>query len=169
MNHSELIPELEKNKQVFDALLNGVSNAMRLWRPADDKWNLHEIVCHLLDEEIYDFRARVKHVLENPDKPMPPIDPQGWVKEKDYAAWDYAETLQRFLIERGDSLSYLKGLQNPYWKQVHQHPKLGEISAGSFLFNWLAHDYLHIRQVNRYQYQYLKVVSGIDLSYAGDW
>ncbi len=33
----------------------------------------------------------------------------------------------------------------------------------------LAHDQLHIRQIIRYEFLYLKEASGADLSYAGDW
>jgi hypothetical protein len=35
--------------------------------------------------------------------------------------------------------------------------------------NWLAHDYLHIRQILRLKYEYLKSISEEDLSYAGEW
>lgn len=43
------------------------------------------------------------------------------------------------------------------------------MSAKLFLTNWLAHDYLHIRQVNRMRYLYLKTQTGIPLDYAGDY
>ena len=43
------------------------------------------------------------------------------------------------------------------------------MSAKLFLTNWLAHDYLHIRQIIRYQYHYLKESTAIDLGYAGNW
>lgn len=33
--------------------------------------------------------------------------------------------------------------------------------------NWLAHDYLHMRQIIKYQY--LKEKTNIDLQYAGNW
>jgi hypothetical protein len=38
-----------------------------------------------------------------------------------------------------------------------------------FLHNWLAHDYLHIRQIIRIKYDYLKKTSGEILLYAGEW
>jgi hypothetical protein len=35
--------------------------------------------------------------------------------------------------------------------------------------NWLAHDYHHIRQVNRRLYEYLQFKSKANLAYAGNW
>jgi hypothetical protein len=32
---------------------------------------------HLLDEEIYDFRVRVKHTLESPEKGLVFMNPEG--------------------------------------------------------------------------------------------
>jgi hypothetical protein len=43
------------------------------------------------------------------------------------------------------------------------------MSARLFLHNWLAHDYLHIRQINRLKFAYLKAHSDISLDYAGAW
>jgi DinB superfamily len=169
MKQQWIITALEKNAFVFQALLSGIEPNKIHWRPADDKWNMLEIVCHLLDEEQYDFRARIKHVLENPLLPMPSINPTVWVQEKNYASMDYKKTLKSFLIERTQSVNYLHSLHNANWQTLHHHPKLGDVNAAYFLHNWLAHDYLHMRQVNRYDYLYLKENSGIDLRYAGDW
>jgi hypothetical protein len=33
----------------------------------------------------------------------------------------------------------------------------------------MAHDLLHIRQITKLKYDYLKYLSGQGLSYAGDW
>ena len=133
------------------------------------KMVLLEIVCHLLDEEIYDFRTRVKHALDTPEKELTPIDPEGWVTTRNYLSKDYDETLKSFLIERENSIEWLKQLGEVNWSNSLKHPELGDLSAASFLRNWLAHDYLHIRQILRYKFEFLKQSSEIDLSYAGDW
>lgn len=169
MKTKELISELERNATIFQSMFTGTTISFQQWRPETDKWNIHEILCHLLDEEQFDFRARIKHTLETPEETMPSINPVGWVQEKNYAGWNYSETLNKFIQERKRSVLYLKELKNPNWQSSHHHPQLGVMTAEAFLFNWLAHDYLHIRQVNRYQYLYLKQNTGINLSYAGNW
>ena len=37
------------------------------------------------------------------------------------------------------------------------------------LTNWLAHDYLHIRQIIKLKFDFLKDQSDEHLSYAGEW
>jgi hypothetical protein len=164
-----IIAALDAHYEIFHGLLIKAAVAFQEWRPEKNKWSLHEIVCHLLDEEQHDFKARIKHILETPEKEMPSIDPESWVTTKNYAHWDYNDTINRFLKERKDSVRYLYSLENENWQTVYQHSKLGAMTAEKFLHNWLAHDYLHIRQINKYQYLFFKEKSGIDLDYAGDW
>lgn len=140
-----------------------------MWRSSPGKWCLLEIVCHLFDEECEDFRVRVKHTLEKPSEPLTPFDPVAWVIERDYISKNYEDRLEAFLAERMTSVKWLKSLTSVNWEQGIVHPKLGKLSAELFLTNWLAHDYLHIRQIIKYQYNYLKEQTNVDLNYAGDW
>lgn len=168
MNHLEIIIELENNKAVFAAILKA-DKPLQTWKPQPHKWCLLEIVCHLFDEEREDFRARVKHVLETPQQPLPSIDPQGWVMERRYMEQDFGTFVNKFLKEREHSIDWLRSLKNPEWKNTTSHPRLGEMAAELFLANWLAHDYLHFRQITRLKYQYHLTHSGVSLDYAGEW
>ncbi len=128
-----------------------------------------EIVCHLLDEERDDFKARVRHTLETPLLEMPKINPTGWVLERDYKSQNYEIVLKTFLNERRKSVIWLNKNIYADWENIHKHPTLGTMSAKQFLTNWLAHDYLHIRQINACQYSYLKEKMKEDIQYAGNW
>ncbi|MBL7943061.1 MAG: DinB family protein [Flavobacteriales bacterium] len=139
------------------------------WRISDGKWSLLEIVCHLVDEEIEDFRARVDHCLHRPEAPMTPIDPQGWVLSRKYSERDYAEMCARWKVERQQSLQWLNALHNPDWSSCHHHPKLGEVSAFFFLANWVEHDYLHMRQILNLKHHFLAAHCSSGLYYAGEW
>ncbi|MCB0726849.1 MAG: DinB family protein [Ignavibacteriae bacterium] len=169
MEHSIVIRKLNDNLNTFKSLLSDTSENEYLFRPAENKWCLLEIVCHLCDEEQSDFRARVKHTLEKTEGDPPKIDPEGWVKSKKYIEWDYYKTLEKFIDERKKSVEWLYSLKDPAWKNEYIHPKFGGMSAEFFLSNWLAHDYLHFRQIIYTKYNYLKHSGSIDLIYAGEW
>lgn len=169
MNYIKIINGLEENRNVFKALLSDLTEEIFLWKPNPDKWCLLEIVCHLYDEEREDFRARTKHVLETPTEPLPPIDPQGWVNTRQYIQQNYSDKLNNFLTEREQSVKWLQGLTNPNWDNAYQHEKFGQMTAKMFLSNWLAHDYLHIRQITKLKYDYLQQLTKEDLNYAGNW
>ncbi len=169
MKHSDIIEKLNLNKDVFKDLFEGLSEEEIHWKPQPEKWCMLEIVCHLYDEEREDFRARLKHTLEIPDQPMPKIYPQEWVTERKYMERNFQEMVSKFLEEREQSTEWLQSLSSPQWKNVHHHPKGGELSVEMFLSNWLAHDYLHFRQITFMKYHYLKTHFDTRFDYAGNW
>ena len=163
------LQSLTTNRDVFENLFSGLTPEEYTWREHEGKWNLLEVICHLHDEEREDFRARVSSVLEDPLKPWPKIDPVAWVTERKYGEQDIHVMLEKFLNEREATISWLTSLKNPQWNNAYQHPKVGPVSARFLLVNWVAHDYLHIRQITRIKYNYLKFTSGLGLDYAGEW
>lgn len=169
MNYTLLIDQLERNKTLFYQLFHNASEEEYRWKPSPDKWCLLEIVCHLYDEEREDFRTRTKSTLETPEQALPMFDPVAWVTERKYIEQDYQQRLANFISERTQSVNWLRSLEKPNWQNAFQHPRLGPLSAHHFLSNWLAHDYLHIRQATKIKYGYLKVITSNDLSYAGNW
>ena len=161
--------QLRQNKTVFNNILKDCDEDMFLWKQSPEKWCLLEIVCHLYDEERDDFRFRTQWVLENPNKLPPPFNPLNWVTERKYMGQNYTEMLNKFLTERQHSIDWLKSLENPKWDNAYEHPKFGKASAKYYLDNWLAHDYLHLRQIFKLKFDYLKHRFCINLDYAGVW
>jgi|SRR5579863_5404694 len=166
---SIIIDNLARNKDVFKSLLSGLSAEEYTYKIQPDKWCLLEIICHLYDEEREDFRARTKHTLEQQESSWLTINPQNWPAERNYMQNGYEETIHKFLQEREQSIAWLKGLKNPDWDKFYVHPKVGNVTALLLLKNWLAHDYLHFRQITRTRYEYLKTLGIEPLDYAGEW
>ena len=169
MNANYILRQLTKNAEVFRDLLHDKTKEEYLFKPDPDSWSMLEIICHLVDEEKEDFRTRLKTVLETPGTFPPPIDPEGWPVSKGYLTQNYQDKLEEFLSERKISIDWLQTIEHFNWDHAYEHVKLGPLSAKLFLSNWLAHDYLHIRQITRLNHQYLKHISEEDLSYAGTW
>jgi len=82
---------------------------------------------------------------------------------------DYETTLAAFIQERDQSVWWLKSLIDPAWNNALNHPGLGPMSGKLFLSNWLAHDYLHLRQIAYTKHAFLKHQTGENLEYAGKW
>ena len=168
MDHSHIIEKLRDNQLVFEHLFSNKTKKEYLWKPGPEKWCLLEILCHLIDEEKEDFRYRTASVLADPQKPLPMINPLGWVAERKYMQQDFITHLRLYSEERAKSVEWLSSLQKPPWDNAYLHPKLGALTAEFFLTNWLAHDYLHIRQIEKVAYLFLRKSTGIDVSYAGN-
>ena len=80
-----------------------------------------------------------------------------------------ARALDAFLRERAASLEWLRGLHEPNWDATY-HARWGVLRAGDLLAAWLAHDHLHVRQLNELHYAYLaQQAAPYSVEYAGDW
>ncbi len=169
MDCNKIISELLRNKDIFRSLLIGLPIEQYKWKPSHDKWSLLEISCHLYDEEREDFRTRTKYVLELPEHPLPTFDPIKWVEERSYIQQDFNSMTAKFIMERELSVEWLQSLANPNWENAYEHPKFGKMTAKMFLTNWLAHDYLHIRQIISVKFDYFKQISNESFAYAGIW
>jgi hypothetical protein len=44
---------------------------MLRWRPVEGKWNFLDLLCHLIDEELEDFRLKVTSILVDPNAALP--------------------------------------------------------------------------------------------------
>lgn len=169
MNLDYFIERLATNRSVFESLVKDVTSEQAKWRPAADKWSILEVVNHLYDEEREDFRQRLQLVLADPAQPWPKIDPRNWVTERGYNERDLGSSMANFLAEREKSLGWLRQLNNPNWQNSQENPN-GVLSGGDLLASWLAHDFLHIRQLSRLHWQYVGAISEpYQTAYAGPW
>ncbi len=158
---------LRHNLDVIRTLLGGVDPEQARWKPTPQQWSILEILAHLVDEEREDFPARIAATLEG--RTWSGIDPEGWVRERHYNSQDLQETLQGFVKEREKSLSWLESLKDPDWETAHEHPR-GKLKAGDLLASWLAHDYLHIRQLTQRHFQHgVEGSKPYSTEYAGSW
>lgn len=73
----DAIARLSANVATFEHLLAGVSPDQARWKPDPLQWSILEVVNHLADEEVEDFRQRLELTLRDPKAEWPPIDPQG--------------------------------------------------------------------------------------------
>lgn len=161
---------LARGATILTALCDRLPAQLARWKPAPERWSLLEIVCHLADEEVHDFRARVASTLRDPTAPWPSIAPQDWVLERRYAEQDPAAALRRFRDERAQSVEWLGAQTGAPWDNAYLHPELGALSARMLLANWLAHDLLHARQMLRLHHEWLARCAAPDtLAYAGAW
>lgn len=169
MDISFISRHMAHNAARIEALVEGVSSEDARWKPNPDEWSILEVVNHLYDEEREDFRVRLNIILHDPEEDWPPIDPEGWVKERKYNERDLTGSLGKFLSEREKSLEWLKSINNPHWETVYTSP-FGSMRAGDMLSSWLTHDHLHMRQlIELHRFLSETKVVPFNMDYAGNW
>jgi hypothetical protein len=170
MNSDALIRRLSALPRALEPLLNSITRKEAQWKPPSGAWSILEIVNHLADEEVDDFRRRLELTHFSPGEAWPPIDPEGWARERRYNERELGESMTRFVAERRKSLAWLAGIGDVDWTKAYEHPKFGAITAGTLLGSWVAHDTLHLRQMAKRLYE----LSALDaaphpIEYAGAW
>jgi hypothetical protein len=164
------LTRLRQNAEAIAALARGVTSEQACWKPSAEEWSILEVICHLYDEEREDFRQRLDLTLQHANTDWPPIHPHAWVTERAYNQRELDPMLADFLEERHRSLEWLGSLSQPDWSAFHEHPLVGRMTADVMLGAWIAHDHLHIRQLNHLHWQWLAgQVDPLSLDYAGEW
>jgi hypothetical protein len=167
---TRLIDRLEWFGSALPAVVAGVPLDDARWKPADEAWSIVEIVRHLLDEEIEDFRRRIRLTIESPAADWPANDPECWAIERRYNDAPLAETAAEFAAERAASVRWLRERISIDWSVAHSHPQYGSFQAGDLLASWAAHDALHLRQIAKRLYQLTQRDAGeFAIEYAGEW
>ncbi|MBT5774369.1 MAG: DinB family protein [Dehalococcoidia bacterium] len=155
------------NAEAIERFLRDIDDDCAKWKPAEDEWSILEVIGHICDEEMLDFRTRIDYTLNRPGEAWPPFDPLALVEAHGYAGKDIHQQLTLFLSERKKSIEWLNSLESPNLDLSYQHPRLGALTAGSLLASWLAHDYLHLPQISNLYVGYLsQLVAPHSLTYA---
>jgi hypothetical protein len=170
MNIDPLIASLHVFPSVLQPLVANLSHEQARWNPPTGAWSVLEIVSHLADEEVEDFRTRVRLTLDDPTQTWPGIDPEGWAVQRRYNEGNLKDVMTRFLRERQKSLRWLDQLEDPNWDLAYAHPKIGPIRAGDVMTSWAAHDLLHLRQITKRRFELIQAAGEpYTTLYAGEW
>lgn len=132
--------------EALGRLLEGVPDSMLRARETEARWSPLEILAHLLDEEMEDFRPRAQAAAVR-GRIEKPIDPSRWVVERAYNSKDPAVVLGDFATERNRSCEWLRSLDVSVLDRSLEHAQLGTMRCGDFVAAWRMHDILHLRQL----------------------
>lgn len=170
MRLESIIRRMAPLPDALRALVGDLPEAEARFKPPSGAWSITEIVNHLADEEVEDFGMRVRMTLEDSSREWPPIDPEGWARERRYNERDLGESLARFAAARAESIAWLRSLASPDWGRVHEHPRIGRLTAGDLMTSWAAHDALHVRQIAKRLHDLAaRDGEGFGVRYAGEW
>ncbi len=169
INLTEIIRQMTDNAQVIRAFIESVSPEQAQWKPNPETWSLKEVMEHVYNEERGDFRAHIQEMFHEPPQPWGALQP-GWLPME-----SCQQALEGFLDEREASLSWLIALDAPDWN-LESCASFGPdsvelvLKAGDVLVSWVAHDFLHIRQMNELQFAWNEhQASPYSVEYAGGW
>ena len=138
--------QLARLSVALDALLVDLDPADWRARPAAREWAPIEIICHLRDEEVEDFGARLRVILDGGGAFMP-IDPERWVEDRRYGDTDPTVALAALRDRRMATIDFLGSVRPERLSSALDHRRLGQLSGVDLLAAWVVHDRLHLAQL----------------------
>lgn len=170
MKIDEIVGRLISNAEAIRRLLETLTDEQSNWKPDPETWSMKEVMEHVFNEERLDFRKHLREMLSEPPQPW------GQFHQEDYLTVESCKkALEEFLLERQASTEWLKEQAGTDWtvsSSISFGPE-GEtfvLSAGDVLVSWVAHDFLHLRQMNELLYAWNeKQAPPYSVQYAGGW
>jgi hypothetical protein len=170
MKIDEIVGRLISNAEAIRRLLETLTDEQSNWKPDPETWSMKEVMEHVFNEERLDFRKHLREMLSEPPQPW------GQFHQEDYLTVESCKkALEEFLLERQASTEWLKEQAGTDWtvsSSISFSPE-GEtfvLSAGDVLVSWVAHDFLHLRQMNELLYAWNeKQAPPYSVQYAGGW
>jgi DinB family protein len=144
----QMLESFGRAPALLSAVLRQLPKKMWLYKPAPDRWSIHEIIVHLTDSEASSY-VRCRHLIAEPGKAVPEFDPARWAGSLGYFHQSTREALE--LIRRLRRMTYglLVTLPEPVWLHTLQHPQEGLISLEIWIERQERHIPHHIEQIKR--------------------
>ncbi len=151
MTHKERQKLIESYGQAHAAVVNALKEFPReMWqyKPATNKWSVHEIIVHLAESEANSF-IRCRVFLAEPGRTLFAYDQDTWAIKCDYHQQSPETALETFRWLRQSSYELIKMLPEESWNAKVMHPEHGEMTFDTWLKIYENHTPKHIGQMRR--------------------
>ncbi len=139
---------LGSTPSVVRALLEGMPEEL-VTAPLDGEWCARDVVAHLVVGESVVLRARLAGMRAAPGGAIANVDEEEALEASGLRGLAAGELLDRFAVERGESLALLDGFSTEELALSGEHELVGSITAAEMVNQISYHDAVHIEQIAR--------------------
>ena len=144
------------------AALDEFPRAMWHYKPAPEKWSVHEILVHLADAEVNGY-VRLRALLAEPGSKVMAYDQDAWADKLDYQNQDAEDALELFRCLRVLNGRMLESPPDSAWTNTVEHPEAGTQTLEDWLAVYSKHVPVHINEMRRVFEAWQKEESGKQL------
>jgi uncharacterized damage-inducible protein DinB len=152
MTESELkkhFEAAEKSPKQIAAAVSGLPEKVLRYKPAPDKWSIHEVLGHLADIEIV-YGYRLRQMLADKKPVIAPIDQDDWARNLSHTETPPAELVALYGLNRHANLRLLQRLKPGDLEKSAYHPETKTGLTVSQLIERIAnHGASHLEQIER--------------------
>ena len=144
----DLISRYEKGPSRLREALAKVPPAAMKWRPAEGKWSVHEVVCHLADSES-NAALRIRYLTAEEKPLIVGYDQARWARVFDYHAAPLEPAIAVVDSVRANTTALLKRLPDAAWSAEGEHTESGRYTVDDWLRIYADHMEKHSGQIER--------------------
>ena len=143
---AEIAPLLDAALSTLRAELGSLPERVLEAHPARGEWCAKEVLGHLIEAERRGFAGRIRLILVETNPRLEGWDPDEVARVRKDCVRPIAELLAEFAEVRPQSVALVRGLRDADLARAAIHPKVGRLSVGDILQEWVYHDRNHIKQ-----------------------
>jgi hypothetical protein len=152
MNKQERDLLIESYGMAYETLLEGLKEfheEMWQWKPAPEKWSVHEILVHITDSEANSY-IRCRRFIAEPGSGVYGYDQDAWAVKLNYHSQSVQESLDLFRLLREASYRLIKNLPEEVWQTATvRHSEMGTVTFEQWLRIYEEHIPVHLQQMKR--------------------
>lgn len=149
MNVEERNKKIESYGLAYPRLveaLDGYPPEMWQFRPAPDRWTIHEIIVHIADSEVNSY-VRCRRFIAEPGGVVQGYDENAWVGELRYQEQSALDALELFKWLRLITYQLIKDLPEAVWANTVTHTENGVMTMDDWLDTYERHIPDHLAQM----------------------
>jgi hypothetical protein len=146
---TSLIESYGKAYEQIEDALREFPTQMWKWKPAPEKWSIHEIIIHIADSEANSY-VRCRRFVAEPGTGVYGYNENEWAKHLHYHEQSTDDALLLFKALRKSSFDLIKKLDENVWQTATiMHSENGLMTFEDWLRIYEEHVPVHIRQMKR--------------------
>jgi hypothetical protein len=149
LERNALIESYGQGYTVLIEALKEFPKEMWQWKPAPNKWSVHEIIVHIADSEVNSY-VRGRRFIAEPGSGVYGYDENKWADKLNYHNQSTEDALELFKWLRKMSYDVIKAVDENTWETATVvHSDNGVMKFEEWLKIYEEHVPVHIRQMKR--------------------
>lgn len=154
-----LIEEYSRGYAMLREAIDGLTEEELRFKPAPDKWSIHQILIHVTDSEILSTH-RLKKVLAEEEPLLISFDQNAWTNNLGYDLLDREQHLLLFQMLRFSMHTILYNLTSEQSERVGVYDDAGRFTFKQLLEYRVQHVRDHLAQIERVREAYRQSQAG---------
>jgi DinB superfamily len=143
---SELLERFRRGAELLAVVTTGAAGPELDFAPAEGKWGVRMIVCHLADCEAVNV-MRFRQMIAEDNPTLVPFDQDKWAANLDYKRRKISQPIETFRRLRGENYELLKDQPEEVFARTANHTQRGKITVLDMLRLHAVHVEKHVQQI----------------------